>query len=109
MLDSSSWELAGVVAALVLLFMGIKEVLSFNLKSVAWGAILIGIAVGVAEMSGVGDSDAMRTVGTAISFVFGIVAQTITSLAAATGVPIGLLWLAAGALAFFALRSKSSS
>lgn len=108
MFGGSAIAVGGALAAVALLYAGVKELLSLNPKGIFWGAILVGGAIAVAGFTGATEGQAVSIIGEILSLVFSVLESVASTVASATGINPTLVLLAIVLLALSAFRGGKS-
>lgn len=101
----SALALGGALAAVGLLYAGVKELLSGNPKGIIWGAILAAGGVAAASFAGVDTSAAAQAVGEVLSVLIGVLSTAVATVANAAGISAAVVWLAIGLAVLFKARN----
>lgn len=104
MFGGSGLAVGGALAAVALLYLGVKELLSASPKGIVWGAVLVAGAVALASFTGVTDSDAAAATAGVIAFAFNVVTSVVATVSASTGLDSLFVWIAVGLLLLVAVR-----
>ena len=108
MFGGSGVAVGGALAALALLWIGVKELLTFNPKGIFWGAILVGGAIFLAGATGATETEAVAVVNRLVSLAFDVLGGVVAAISSAVGISPQIVFVGLLLILFLAARRGGS-